>query len=166
MPLKLAVKELATCLLVFLCLSSVAFADTLTVERVIDGDTLQLSSGEKIRLIGIDTPEASDNPKTRRDSERTEKAIQDIIAMGKETSAFTHKLVEGKEIRLEFDVQQRDKYGRLLAYVYLTDGTFVNAEIVKAGYAQVMTISPNVKYQQLFLELERESREQARGLWK
>ena len=145
---------------------SVCFAsDTYTVSRAIDGDTLKLSNGERVRLIGIDTPEASNNPKTRRDSERTGQDIKEIIAMGKEASAFTRKLVEGKQVRLEYDVQQRDKYGRLLAYVYLEDGTFVNAEIMKAGYAQVMTIPPNVKYQGLFLSLQKEAREDRRGLW-
>jgi micrococcal nuclease len=85
--------------------------------------------------------------------------------MGKEAAEFTRRLVQDKTVRLELDVQQRDKYGRLLAYVYLEDGTFVNAEIMKAGYAQVMTIPPNVKYQDLFLEFQREAREQGRGLW-
>ncbi len=85
--------------------------------------------------------------------------------MGKWAADFTRKLVEGKEVKLEFDVSQRDKYGRLLAYVYLTDGTFVNAEIIKQGFAQVMTIPPNVKHQDLFLRLQKEARENRRGLW-
>ena len=66
---------------------------------------------------------------------------------------------------MKFNVQRRDKYGRLLAYVYLPDGTFVNAWLVEQGYAQVMTISPNVKYQEVFLKLQREAREAGRGLW-
>ncbi len=66
-------------------------------------------------------------------------------------------------VHLEFDVQQRDRYGRLLAYVYLKDGTFANAWLVEQGYAQVMTVPPNVKYQDLFLKLQREAR---RGLWR
>ncbi|MFQ5539639.1 MAG: thermonuclease family protein, partial [Candidatus Binatia bacterium] len=68
-------------------------------------------------------------------------------------------------LRQEFDVQQLDRYKRLLAYVYLEDGTFVNAWLVEHGYAQVMTISPNVKHQELFLKLQREAREGRRGLW-
>ncbi len=63
-------------------------------------------------------------------------------------------------------MQKRDKYGRLLAYVYLEDGTFVDAWLVEHGYAQVMTVPPNVKYQDLFLKLQREAREAKRGLWK
>ena len=73
--------------------------------------------------------------------------------------------IEGKRIRLEFDVQKTDEYGRTLAYVYLGDGTFVNAEIIKAGYAKVMTVSPNMKYQELFVKAEKEAREHRRGLW-
>ena len=137
-----------------------------TVVRATDGDTLKLANGERVRLIGIDTPESSNNPKTRKDSQRTGQQIDEIITMGKQAAAFTKQLVEGKNVRLEFDVQQRDRYGRLLAYVFLEDGRFVNAEIIKAGYAQVMTIPPNVKYQDLFLKLHREAREERRGLWK
>lgn len=72
--------------------------------------------------------------------------------------------MEGKNVRLEFDVQQKDKYGRLLAYVYAGD-TFVNAELVKQGYAQITTYPPNVKYVNHFKKLEKEAREQGRGLW-
>ena len=86
--------------------------------------------------------------------------------MGREASAFTKKLVEGKRVRLVFDVQKHDKYGRLLAYVYLEDGTFVNSRIIEEGYAQVMTIAPNVKHAQMFLKLEREARQEKKGLWK
>ncbi len=74
--------------------------------------------------------------------------------------------MDGKTVRLEFDVQQVDRYNRLLAYVYLKDGTFVNAWLVENGYAVVMTIPPNVKYQELFLKLQREAREAKRGLWR
>ena len=86
--------------------------------------------------------------------------------MGKEASSFTRKLVEGKKVRLEFDIKKHDRYGRLLAYVYLEDGTFVNSRIIEEGYAQVMTITPNVKYAQIFLKLEREARQKKKGLWK
>jgi micrococcal nuclease len=85
--------------------------------------------------------------------------------MGKEAAAFTKQLVEGKKVRLELDVQKRDKYKRLLAYAYLEDGTFVNAKIVEEGYAQVLTIPPNVKHADTFLKLQREAREKHKGLW-
>lgn len=137
-----------------------------TVSRAVDGDTLELSNGERVRLIGVDTPESRDNPKLNRDAKRTGQDRSEIIKMGKEAAEVTRKLVEGKQVRLEYDVQKKDKYGRTLAYVYLEDGTFVNAEIVKAGYASPMTIPPDVKYAEVFQKLYREAREANRGLWK
>jgi micrococcal nuclease len=119
-----------------------------------------------VRLIGIDTPESRYNNKLARDSKRSRKDIDSIIKMGKEASNFTEKLAAGKKVRLEFDVEKHDRYGRLLAYVYLEDGTFVNGRIVEEGYAQVMTVVPNVKHAQTFLKLEREAREKGVGLWK
>jgi micrococcal nuclease len=136
------------------------------VSKAIDGDTLRLSGGEHIRLIGIDTPESRYNNKLVRDSKRSRRDIDSIIKMGKEASSFTRKLVEGKKVRLELDIEKHDKYGRLLAYVYLEDGTFVNLKIIEEGYAQVMTIAPNVKHAQTFLKSERQAREKGKGLWK
>ncbi len=136
------------------------------VSKAIDGDTLRLSNGENVRLIGIDTPESRYNSKLARDSQRSRKDMDTILKMGRSASAFTKSLVEGKRVKLLFDVQKHDKYGRLLAYVYLEDGTFVNGKIVEEGYAQVMTIAPNVKYSQTFLKLEREARQKGNGLWK
>jgi endonuclease YncB( thermonuclease family) len=109
------------------------------VTRVIDGDTLQINTGEEVRLIGVDTPEAK-HPK------------KPVEYFGKEASAFTKQLVEGKEVRLEYDVQRQDKYQRTLAYVYVGE-MMLNAELVRQGYAQVATFPPNVKYQELFLKL-------------
>ena len=136
------------------------------VKRVIDGDTLQLEDGQRVRLIGIDTPEVHRSDKLYRDSERSKQDIRTIQELGRRASEFTKNLVEGKRVNLEFDVERYDKYGRLLAYVYLKDGTFVNAEIIKQGYASLMTIPPNVKYSDLFLKLYQEARENQRGLWK
>lgn len=136
------------------------------VSKAIDGDTLRLSSGEDVRLIGIDTPESRYNSKLARDSQRSRKDTDVILKMGKLASDFTRRLVEGRRVRLVFDVQRYDKYGRLLAYVYLEDGTFVNGRIVEEGYAQVMTIAPNVKHAQIFLKLGREARQKKKGLWK
>lgn len=135
------------------------------VTRVIDGDTLKLESGERVRLIGIDTPEIHESEKLHRDSRRTQQNIRTIKQLGQRAYEFTKKLVEGKRVRLEFDVQKYDKYDRLLAYVYLKDGTFVNAEIIKQGYASLMTYPPNVKYVDLFTRLYREARQNRRGLW-
>ena len=121
------------------------------VKRVIDGDTVELTTGEKVRLIGVDTPETKDLRKP-------------VQYFGKEATAFTQRSVEGKRIRLEYDQQRRDKYGRTLAYVYLEDGTFMNAEIIKQGYGFAYTRFP-LKYLDEFRRLEREARGAKRGLW-
>lgn len=136
------------------------------VERVVDGDTLKLSGGQKVRLLGIDTPELHESDKLLRDAARSKKDIAAIKGLGRKAADFTKSLVEGKRVRLEYDVKKRDRYGRTLAYVYLEDGTFVNAKIIEEGYAQVMTIPPNVKFADYFLKLERDAREKGKGLWK
>ena len=152
-------RKLILCILISLIFISIsgfskAPSDQYTarVERVVDGDTIKLANGEKVRYIGIDTPETK-HPK---------KPVQ---YMGEEASEANRKLGEGKTVRLEFDVQKRDKYGRMLAYVYVDD-IFVNAWLVENGFAQVSTYPPNVKHQELFLKLQREARENKRGLWK
>jgi micrococcal nuclease len=139
--------------------------EDILVTRVIDGDTLKLKNGERVRLIGIDTPEMHESDKLYRDAQRTKQDIKTIQGLGRRSYKFTKNLVEGKRVRLEFDVEKRDKYDRLLAYVYLKDGTFVNAEIVKQGYASLMTFAPNVKYADLFSKLYQEARQNRRGLW-
>lgn len=135
------------------------------VKRVVDGDTIQLENGEKVRLIGIDTPEMHESEKLFRDSRKANKDVREIKELGERAYQFTRKLLEGKRVRLELDVEKRDKYSRLLAYVFLKDGTFANAEIVKQGYASLLTIPPNVKSADLFRELYRQARENRRGLW-
>ena len=136
------------------------------VRRVIDGDTIQLETGERVRLIGIDTPEMHESDKLYRDSQRTGQDTRTIQELGRRAYEFTQKLAEGKRVSLEFDLERYDKYSRLLAYVYLKkDGAFVNAEIIKQGYASVMTIPPNAKYADLFLKLYQEARLNNRGLW-
>jgi len=135
------------------------------VSRVVDGDTLKLSNNERVRLIGVDTPEVHYSDKLVRDAKKSRKDIAAIQAMGRRSSDFTKALCSGKPVRLEFDVEKRDRYGRLLAYVYLEDGTFVNAKIVEEGYAQVMTIPPNVKHADHFLKLQQKARDNRKGLW-
>lgn len=137
------------------------------VTRVVDGDTLVLENGERVRLIGIDTPELHLSKKIYRDSARSKQDVSTIQKLGAKSYEFTKNLVEGKRVSLEFDVERYDRYDRLLAYVYLKDnGIFVNAEIVKEGYASLLTYPPNVKYADLFKELYQEARENKRGLWK
>ena len=140
--------------------------NNILVTRVVDGDTLKLGNGDRVRLIGIDTPEMHDSSKLYRDSQRSHVDVSQIKKLGKKAYEYTRNLVEGKKVRLEFDLERKDKYGRLLAYVYLQDGTFVNAEIVKQGFASLMTIPPNVKYADTFQQLYQEARENNRGLWK
>lgn len=140
------------------------------VLKIIDGDTLLLEykgKKESVRLIGIDTPESRLNRKALKDAEKGHKDIENIIKAGREASRFVQSLVKsGDEVRLEFDAQTRDKYGRLLAYVYLSDGRMLNEEILKAGYAQLLTYPPNIKYVDRFLKAYREARENNRGLWR
>ena len=143
---------------------------TCTVTKIVDADTVYCSKGygkeHKVRLIGIDAPESKKNPKTYSDAERTGESVESIIELGKKSTAFVkNRLPVGTEVRLELDVQQRDKYGRTLAYVYLPDGTMLNELIVREGYAQVMTIPPNLRYQELFIEAEKEARGSQRRLW-
>ncbi|HEX2192720.1 MAG TPA: thermonuclease family protein [Acidimicrobiales bacterium] len=125
-----------------------------TVERVVDGDTLVVTGGHRVRLIGVDTPETKDPRKP-------------VQCFGREAAAYVAALLgDGADVRLVGDVEERDAYGRTLAYVYrLADGLFVNAELVRQGYAQVLTIPPNVAHTDEFLALAREARERGRGLW-
>ena len=142
------------------------YAD-IKVTRVIDGDTLLLENGERVRLIGIDTPEIHDSDKLERDAERSKEDKSAIKKLGMRSYEFTRDLIEGKNVTLEFDVEKYDKYKRLLAYVFRTkDNKFINAEIIEQGYASLMTIPPNVKYASLFQQLYARARENKRGLWK
>jgi micrococcal nuclease len=125
------------------------------VVKVVDGDTIHVRVDErleKVRYIGVNTPEV--HHPTRGEEPG-----------GREASDVNRRLVAGRHVRLELDVQSRDRYGRLLAYVWVGD-TMVNAELVRQGYAQVMTVPPNVRYQRLFLDLQRDARQAGRGLWR
>jgi micrococcal nuclease len=141
--------------IVFLLLSPLSwvpssYAQTCKVDRVTDGDTLLLTNGEYVRLIGVDTPETK-HPK------------KPVEYFGKEAYLFTKRMVEGKEVGLEYDQTRRDRYNRILAYAYLSDGTFLNAEIIKQGYGFAYTKYP-FKYMEEFRGYEREARENKRGL--
>ena len=143
---------------------------TATILRVVDGDTLKISyrgQEESIRLIGIDTPESQANKKAKGDAVRTGDDIQLILSQGRESTNYVKSLVKpGDSIQIEFDMQDRDKYGRLLGYVYLSDGRMLNEEMVRAGYASLMTVPPNVKYQERFSKVYKEARDNKRGLWR
>ncbi|MDP6924948.1 MAG: thermonuclease family protein [Candidatus Scalindua sp.] len=143
--------------------------EAVTVTRIVDGDTIKvfyLGSEESVRLIGIDTPESRVNNKTKKDAERNNQDIKIIIEMGKEATKYVKGLVKpGDLITIELDVQERDRYGRILGYVYLSNGKMLNEQIVKAGYAVIMTIPPNIKYKDRFSIAYQEAMEDKRGLW-
>jgi micrococcal nuclease len=117
--------------------------------------------------IGINIPTMRAPVKFSRYAERRKEGETMVQGPGKRAYMFTKNLVVNKRVSLEFDVKKYDRYGCLLAYAYLKDnGLFVNAEIIKQGYASLMAISPNVKYADLFKKLYREARENRRGLWR
>lgn len=124
-----------------------------SVSRVVDGDTIEVSPSiddiADVRLIGVDTPETSGGTEP----------------YGAEASAFTESALAGQQVALEFDVERIDPYGRVLAYVWLPDGSMFNETLVREGYAQVATFPPNVKYTDRFLDAQEEARIARRGLW-
>lgn len=124
------------------------------VRKVVDGDTIEISGGEDVRLIGIDTPETKDPNRP-------------VGCFGQEATTFMATLVPpGTPVRLVGDVEQRDRYDRLLAYVYRrSDGLFVNAELLRRGYAQLLTIPPNVAHTDEFVAIAGRARDASQGLW-
>lgn len=124
------------------------------VDRVVDGDTIVVDDGERIRLIGIDTPE-------------TVKPGSPVECFGKEASRRMNTLLpEGTHVRLVRDADATDRYDRTLSYVYrLDDGLFVNAAMVRDGFAYAYTVPPNVAHAEEFVALQAEAREADRGLW-
>lgn len=157
------------------------------VEKVYDGDTIRVAGGERIRLIGIDCNEIYDNDKLLRDVRRTGIPAETLKARGQRSFAFTRELLAGRYVRLTFDIERRDKYGRLLAYVwvrarpedldrpdyYIEDvhvaeegyvpHIFVNASLLKTGLAEPMNIRPNTAFAGLFRSLYESSRSSGRA---
>lgn len=126
------------------------------VSKVVDGDTIELDNGKTVRFIGMDTPETVDPRRS-------------VGCFGKEASNETKKLLSGKEVILQKDVSETDKYGRLLRYVFLPleNGRilFVNDYLVREGFAKVLTYPPDVSYNEQFRQAERQAKEGRRGLW-
>jgi micrococcal nuclease len=129
-------------------------AGAVTVVDVVDGDTIKVSTGETLRLIGIDTPETRDPRKP-------------VQCFGREASARAHALLDGAHVRVEHDPTQgeRDRYGRTLAYVWLPDGRLYNETIIAEGYAHEYTYAVPYRYRDEFRAAERWARAAARGLW-
>lgn len=133
------------------CYESDYSNDNFKVVYIYDGDTVKLSNGEKVRYIGIDTPEMNyNNPPAEY--------------FAQEAKEYNAKLVLGKKVKLEFDVVKRDKYGRLLAYVYI-DGKHISQEMIERGFAKVLMIPPNLKFADYFLRLQNLAKEERRGIW-
>ena len=143
-------------LLLILSCSQFDYSQIKVVE-VIDGDTVRLSNGRLLRYIGLDTPEVRIKDKGGNFQYRPQ-------PFSLEAKEFNRKLVEGKLIRIEFDVEKTDRYGRLLGYCFF-DKTFVNARLIEQGYAVISTIPPNVKYVELFIDAQKKARKANKGLW-
>jgi len=139
--------------LLILCLSfsSYVYGKEYIVNKIIDGDTIQLDSGEVVRYVGIDAPELFSKGKGAE-------------FYAREAARYNKKLVFLKKVRLEFDVEKKDNHNRLLAYVFVKN-TFVNAELVRLGYARVSIKPPNLKYKDMLLKLQQKAMEEEKGLW-
>ncbi|RPI17633.1 MAG: hypothetical protein EHM58_08605 [Ignavibacteriae bacterium] len=140
--------------------------ETFLVKRVIDGDTFELENKERVRLLGIDTPEKFQSNKLDKDVERSGQDKKTIQRLGTLSSDYAKKLVEGKQVVLmtEPNHEEKDKYGRLLRYVYLEDGTFINKKLIEDGYANAYRQFPLSKLDE-FIQAEKVARENRRGLW-
>jgi micrococcal nuclease len=159
-------KQSITALLLLICIAITAGCQEKTassnpnreqviVDRVVDGDTFEIQRNgkkEKVRLIGIDTPE-------------TKKPNTPVMFYGKEASDYTKKRLEKKTVGLEWDVDREDQYNRLLAYVWIEDELY-NRTLVREGYARIATFPPNVKYVDSFKKDQEEARQKGKGLWK
>jgi len=149
-------------------------AQTLTVARVVDGDTFELSDGRTVRLIGVDAPEVHPSAKRQRDIERSEHDRQTLEALGHRAGTYAATQVAGGRIALELDptnaaIGHRDRYGRVLAYVWILDEFgkelfCVNERLIADGYVYAYTKYPFMHMGD-YLELQRSARSGERGLW-
>jgi micrococcal nuclease len=146
-------RHLILSVVIFFCttISTTCLAREYTVSRVIDGDSIVLDTGEQVRYLGIDAPEMG-------------KQAGGPQFYAREAVAFNKQLVLLKKVRLEFDEERHDAYGRILAYVFVKN-IFVNAEMVRRGYARAMIKPPNIKYKDLFVKYQNEAMGKEIGLW-
>lgn len=146
-------------LLFFLALTSCSPSydySNIEIREVIDGDTVRLGNGQLLRYIGVDTPEVR--------IRQSNKWVYKPQPFALEAKDFNKQLIEGKYVRVEFDIDKYDSYGRLLGYVFL-DNIFVNAKLLEEGYAVLSTRPPNIKYVETFIELQKQARKEKKGLW-
>ena len=142
-------------LMVLILAASVGCSDArswVMAKWVVDGDTIILNDSRHVRYIGIDAPEIDHK------NQRAE-------PMGMEAQSMNRKLVDGWKLRLVYDREKTDRYGRTLAYVYRSDGLFVNAEMLERGYAHVLHHFPNISKEKILLTVQREAMERSRGIW-
>lgn len=157
-------------LFIFLCFKTICFADLkATVNDVVDGDTLRVfieGKSTRVRLIGIDAPEKVVNDKLIRDITRTKDKMKPTIDAGNAARSHMRSLISRNEpVRIEFDQDRYDKYDRMLAYVYRSDGSMLNEEMVEDGYAGLLTVEPNTRYRQRLRKAFEKARSDRRGLW-
>jgi micrococcal nuclease len=139
--------------LFFLVFQQASWADSWNrVKWVVDGDTVVVGDGQRVRYIGINAPELA------HDDHKAE-------PYGEASKRFNALLVNGKNVRLEFDKERFDRYQRLLAYLFLKNATFVNAEILASGYAYLLPYRPNLKYDSILLQSQRAAMSVRRGIW-
>jgi len=140
--------------------------EVLQVTRIVDGDTFELENKEKVRVLGIDSPEKYESGKLNNDAERSGQDKKTIQKLGELASEHAKKLIEGKKVTLipEPNYEDKDVYGRILRYVYLEDGTFFNKQMVSDGYAIAYRKYPVSKLDEL-IQAEKEARMNKKGLW-
>jgi len=136
----------------FLSLGQSFGSDWFTVKWVNDGDTVVLKDGRQVRYIGINAPEIAH-------------ADQKAEPYGNLAKKFNENLVSLKKVRLEFDEEQYDHYGRVLAYIFFQEGTFVNKALLEQGYAYCLHQKPNIRYDDVFIQAQRSAMSTGKGIW-
>lgn len=143
--------------------SLLSAAERVTVVKIIDGDTIGVlyrGRYEKVRLIGIDTPESRRNSRAYRQAQGSAADVEYILRRGKAVKSYVKGLLRRDMIIfIEFDVQQRDRYRRLLAYLYLQNGEMLNEKLLREGYASLLTVPPNVLHRDRFLKIYRKAQQ-------
>ncbi len=146
--------------------AQVGVTESATVIAVIDGDTLRVQLNgkrESVRLIGVDTPEARRNTKLMNDVYRSKQDVNSVLRLGAQATDYVNGLVRrGDGVVLEYDTRRKDPYRRILAYVYLKNGTMLNEQLIKGGHATPMAIPPNTRYADRFAQAHQHRQRDAR----